>query len=345
MRRLVANPPNPYETTHREWLGEPPAVKLEVYEEHAKSIVAENDSPDVPFRYSVNPYRGCQHACGYCYARPTHEYIGLGAGTDFDSKITAKVNAPELLEKKLAGRGLGGEWISFSGVTDCYQPLESVYQLTRRCVEVCIRYKQTIGVVTKSYLVVRDAELLAKLNAVAGAAVFISIPFAEDETGRAVEPGAPPPSRSFEAIRLLRYAGVPVGVMVAPLIPGLNDRDIPAILERAAEMGASEAHYVALRLPGSVHVVFLSRLRERLPLHADRVAARVRDMRCGSMNNSQFGQRMRGEGVYWESVTQLFSRTVAKLGMNLQPRESPKKLETPNKPESPPGTVQLPLFS
>lgn len=339
MRRLVANPPNPYLSAQREWLGEPPAVKLEVYEEHAKSIIAENDSPDVPFRYSLNPYRGCQHACSYCYARPTHEYIGLGAGTDFDSKITVKVNAPELLEKKLAARGLGDEWISFSGVTDCYQPLESVYQLTRRCIEVCIRHKQMIGVVTKSYLVVRDAELLAKLSEVAGVTVYLSIPFADDEMGRAIESGAPPPSRRFEALRVLRQAGVPVGVMVAPLIPGLNDRDVPAILERAAEIGATEAHYVALRLPGSVRDVFLSRLHEKLPLHAARVAARVRDMRCGEMNVSRFGDRMRGEGVYWESVTQLFAKTVARLGMNQRQRDAPKTSEKPT------HAVQLPLFS
>ena len=193
--RPVSNPPNPWSTTHVEWLEEPPAVQLEVFEEEAKSILATNDSPDVPFRFSVNPYRGCQHACAYCYARPSHQYLGYGAGTDFDSKIVAKTNAAELLRAALAKRGWRRDWIAFSGVTDCYQPLEASYGLTRACLEVCREFKNPVGIVTKSALVRRDVELLRELDRVASVVVYLSIPFADDATGRAIEPLASAPAR------------------------------------------------------------------------------------------------------------------------------------------------------
>lgn len=337
--RLVANPPNPYSSAFCEWLGPPPEVCVEVYEEQARSILSTNDSPDIPFTYSVNPYRGCQHACGYCYARPTHEYLGLGAGTDFDSKITVKINAPELLAKALARPSWTREEIAFSGVTDCYQPLEAVYRLTERCLRVCLDYCNPLTVVTKSYLVVRDAELLAEINDRSHAQVLLSIPFADDATARQIESGAPTPSRRFEALRRLRKAGVPVGVMVAPIIPGLNDRDIPAILERAADGGARFAAYQALRLPGHVADVFLERLRERLPDRAARVEARIRDMRGGALNETRFGQRMRGAGEYWESVRQLFEKSVRRFGLNRR-RARPPEFRRP----TPPSVVQLPLF-
>lgn len=305
--RAVDNPPNPYVSQHAVWLEPPPTAKLEVYEETAASILSKNDSPDIPFEWSVNPYRGCQHACAYCYARPYHEYLGYGAGTDFDSKIVAKINAPELLEKEITLRKWKKQHVHFSGITDCYQPLEASYELTRRCLEVCLRHRNPAGVITKSFLVVRDIDLLVELNRVAGAFVYVSIPFADHEHSKLIEPQAPPPQRRFEAVRRLSEAGVPVGVMMAPIIPGLNDKDVVRVLVSAAEAGATSAGFTALRLAGSVKDVFLSRLRDALPLRAERVIHGIRAMRGGAMNESQFGKRMRGEGPYWESFRDLFN--------------------------------------
>jgi len=338
--RPVANPPNPYLSEYREWLGPPPVARLEVYEEHAASIVAENDSPDVPFRWSVNPYRGCQHGCAYCYARRTHEYLGLGAGTDFETKITVKVNAPELLEQTLAAPRWPRETIAFSGVTDCYQPLEAVYQLTRRCLEACVRRANPVGVVTKSYLVVRDTDVLAELHRRAGAHVAFSIPFADPTVARRLEPHAPPPERQFEALRRLAEAGVPVGLILAPIIPGLNDRDIPALLKQAAACGATTASYTPVRLPGSVKDVFLARLRAEFPDRAARVEARIRALHGGQWNDPRFGWRMRGSGEYWASVQRLFETTATRLGLDCgQPWRHSAGLG----PDAP-GTKQLLLF-
>jgi DNA repair photolyase len=325
--KLIANPPNPYESQFREWLGPAPPVKVEVYEERAKSVVTENESPDIPFRWSVNPYRGCQHACAYCYARPYHEYLGMGAGTDFDTKLVAKVNAAELLRKDLVRPKLRGQPICFSGVTDCYQPIEVTYKLTQQCLRICLELGNAVSVITKSFLVMRDARLLAQLNRVAGATVYQSIPFADDKTARLIEPQAPPPTKRFEAMRRLTDAGVPVGVMVAPIIPGLNDKEIPEVLRRAAECGASSAGYVPLRLPGSVAPVFMERLQTALPLRAHRVESRIREMRGGGLNDSRFGNRMRGEGEYWKSIQALFRLSVERFGLNARRRE--KESDTP----------------
>lgn len=341
--RLVENPPNPFTAANVDWLGEPPAAKVVVYEEHARQILNENDSPDIPFRYSVNPYRGCQHACAYCYARPTHEYLGFGAGTDFDTKICVKLNAAELLEQRLSKRPLGGDSIAFSGVTDCYQPIEVHYELMRRCIEVCIRHRQPIGIVTKSYLIVRDLELLRGLSAVARLRVYFSVPFANDEISRAIEPHAPPTSRRFLAMRQFADAGIEVGAMIAPLIPGLNDRDIPELVARSAENGARLAAYVPLRLPGHVADVFLERLRARLPLHANRVEQRVRDGRGGRLNDPRFGHRMNGRGQYWAAIHHLFETALARNGIAVN-SPSLKPISGDRRPAPTPQVVQLTLF-
>lgn len=312
----VENPPNPFANSRCEWLEAAPPVEVEVYEEHAKSLLTQNDSPDIPYRWSVNPYRGCQHACSYCYARRTHEYLDLGAGTDFESKITVKVNAAELLRAELGRRGWTREQIAFSGVTDCYQPLETRYQLTRRCLEACLDYANPVGVVTKSYLVVRDVDLLAELNRRAGAEVLFSITFADDALAAVVEPGAPRPSSRFQALRQLRDAGIPAGLVIAPVIPGLNDRDIPALLMRAAECGAISASFSPIRLPGTVADVFLSRLRVVLPDAATRVEARIRDLRGGKLNDPRFGCRMTASGPYWESIQRLFETVATRVGLH-----------------------------
>ncbi|MBU0718136.1 MAG: PA0069 family radical SAM protein [Planctomycetes bacterium] len=314
--RLIDNPPNPYESRHAEWLEPPPVARVRVYEEESRSILSGNDSPDLPYRWSVNPYRGCQHACSYCYARRTHEYLGHGAGTDFDTKLVAKVNAPELLRQAFSKRSWRGEAVHFSGVTDCYQPLEASYELTRRCLEVCLEFRNPACVVTKGFLVVRDAELLAKLNKRTQVRVQISIPFADAETCRLFEPHASSPPRRFEAIRRLRAVGLPVGVLISPVIPGLTDADIPRILEQAAAAGATSASYTALRLPGSVADVFVKRLREVMPLRADRVLNRLRDIHGGRLNDPRFGDRMRGHGPYWESIRSLFEVSSRRFGFD-----------------------------
>jgi len=319
--RPVENPPNPYATRHAEWLEPPPAARLEIYEETSGSILSRNDSPDLPFTWSVNPYRGCQHACAYCYARPYHEYLDLGAGTDFDTKLIVKRNAPELLRRSFAHKKWKGELVMFSGITDCYQPIEAAYGLTRSCLEVCLEFENPASVITKGFLVVRDADLLAELNRVARASVAVSIPFADLQHASLIEPQAPPPARRFEAIRRLSEAGISVTVMVAPIIPGLNDREIPKVLEQAAAMGATSAGYTMLRLPGSVEPVFLSRLREALPLRADRVIHRIKDIRGGKMSDPRFGSRMRGSGTYWESIDDLFQISKRRFGLD---RDDPR---------------------
>ena len=320
----VDNPPNPYLSQHSEWLEPPPAARVEIYEEASGSLLSRNDSPDLPFTWSVNPYRGCQHACAYCYARPYHEYLGLGAGTDFDTKLIVKTNAADLLRKEFRKKTWKRECVNFSGITDCYQPIEASYGITRACLEVCLEFANPVTVVTKGFLVVRDADLLARLNVLAGARVCISIPFADAETAKLIEPQAPPPARRFEAVRRLNEAGVPVSVFVTPLIPGLNDRDIPKILEQAAAAGATYASYTALRLPGSVESVFVSRLREVMPLRADRVLNRLRDIRGGALSDSRFGKRMRGSGTYWESIRDLFAISRKRYGLDRNDEAGPE---------------------
>jgi len=314
--RPVSNPPNPWRSTHVEWIGEPPSAALEVYEEEAGAILAENDSPDIGFRFSLNPYRGCYHGCAYCYARPSHQYLGLGAGTDFDRKIVVKTNAPERLRATFLRASWKGETIAFSGNTDCYQPLEAAYRLTRRCLEVCLEFRNPIGVITKSALVRRDADLLGELARRARARVAVSIPFFDDDTARRIEPYASAPSARFETIRALAAAGVPTAVGVAPIIPGLNDSHIGPILERAREAGARRAFFTALRLPGAVRPVFEERIEAVLPAErVRRVRRAILDVRDGRMNESRFHDRMKGTGPRWDVIRALFEATCRRLGL------------------------------
>jgi len=218
--RLISNPPNPWHSAYREWIdAPPPEAQLEIYEEQAKTVLSENDSPDVGFRFSLNPYRGCFHACAYCYARPTHQYWDFGAGTDFERKIIVKTNAPEKLREAFMKKSWQGELVVFSGNTDCYQPLEVPYTLTRRCLEVCREFRNPVGLITKSALIRRDIDVLAALARDARAVVHMSIAFADDAMARKIEPNAPSPSTRFAAIRALTDAGIPVGVGIAPIIP------------------------------------------------------------------------------------------------------------------------------
>jgi DNA repair photolyase len=315
--RYIENPPNPWLSTSVEWIGEPPESKVEVFEETAtRSIITHNTSPDVGFDYSINCYRGCIHACTYCFSRPTHEYLGFGAGTDFERKIVAKVHAPELLRQELMKPSWKGDDLTFSFTSDPYIPIETHYRLTQKCFEVCLEFRQPVGIITKSALVRRDKDLLVALAREADCSVCFTIPFRDYETSRALEPFAPSPDARFAAMRELAEAGILVGIGIAPVIPGLNDSHIPDLLKRAKEAGAKIAFITMLRLPGSVAPYFEKRLRERLPTKADRVMNHIREERGGRLNSSEFGARMKGTSEQWKLTDQTFKVHCQRLGLN-----------------------------
>jgi DNA repair photolyase len=311
----ISNPPNPWSSTVVEYLEGAPETKLDVYEDRTRTILAKNDSPDLGFTYSVNPYRGCFHACAYCYARPGHEYLSFGAGTDFDRKIVVKLNAARLLREAFKKKSWKREMVVFSGVTDCYQPLEASYRLTRGCLEVCAEARNPVSVITKAPLVERDIDVLTAIGQVAAVSVMISVPFWDPEKARAVEPYVATPSRRMRIVRKLADAGIDVGVNVAPIIPGLSDEEIPRILAAARDAGATHAGHVLLRLPGPVAQVFEERIRAAMPLRVDRILHRIRETRGGQINDSRFGTRGRGEGAYAAMIRNLFTVTAARLGL------------------------------
>jgi DNA repair photolyase len=311
----ISNPPNPWASTHVEYLEGAPEVKLDVYEDRTRSILAKNDSPDVGFTYSVNPYRGCFHACAYCYARPGHEYLSFGAGTDFDRKIVVKVDAVPLLRNAFRRKSWKRDTVVFSGVTDCYQPLEASYRLTRGCLEVCAEAENPVGVITKAPLIERDIDVLQAIARVASLHVTVSVPFWDPEKARAVEPFVATPARRLRTVRALADAGISVGVNVAPIIPGLNDEEMPKILAAARDAGATSAGYVLLRLPGPVAQVFEERMRAAMPLRVERILHRIRETRGGQMYDPRFGARGRGEGDYAAMIGRLFAATTARLGL------------------------------
>jgi DNA repair photolyase len=321
LKRIAAeNPRNRWEKKSVEYeSGELPDLGLEVFEDQSKTIISENDSPDLDFRFSVNPYRGCAHGCAYCYARPSHEYLGFGSGADFERKILIKPKAPELLRERFEQPSWQGELLVLSGNTDCYQPLEARFELTRRCLAVCAEYKNPVHIITKSALIERDVDLLGELRENASIGVSISIPFWDDVTARAMEPYAPLPRRRMETVRRLSAVGIPVVVHVAPLIAGLSDRDLIPILEAARDAGARSAVSIALRLPGNVAEVFEARLRAHVPLAAEKVLARTREMRGGRLNDPRFFSRMRGQGAYARTLEQVFEATCRRLGFGRFP--------------------------
>lgn len=312
--RAISNPPNPFDSQHRDLLEPAVAATLTVYEDDSREILSRNESPDLPFRWSVNPYRGCFHACAYCYARPSHEYWGFGAGTDFDSKIMVKKNAPQLLRRAFDRASWRGELIVFSGNTDCYQPLEAAYRLTRACLSLCVEYRNPVGVITKGALVLRDLDLLRRLSREAWVRVYFSIPFSSDDMARNVEPHAPTISKRFEVMKMLADAGIATGISIAPVIPGLNEDDIPELLERARTAGACTAVTALLRLPGSAQAVFLERMQELFPDRIGKIVSRLREVRSGDLTESAFFRRQRGTGVYWDMVEQLFNVAKRRAG-------------------------------
>jgi DNA repair photolyase len=343
MRRLpLQNPINGWERAHVEYEpGEAPDTGLEIYEDNTQNILSTNDSPDISFRYSVNPYRGCAHGCAYCYARPSHEYLGFGSGTDFERRIVIKPRAPELLKAAFDKRSWQGELLVFSGITDCYQPIEARFELTRRCLEVCRDYQNPVHIITKGTLVERDIDVLRELHVRASVGVSISVTFWDAEVARIIEPYVPAPRRRIETIRRLSEAGIPVVVHVAPVIAGLSDRDMLPILKAARAAGARSAMMMPVRLPGSVAEVFEKRLREALPLRAERVLSHIREMRGGKLNDPRFGSRQRGEGKYVDAIHQSFEAACRRLGYidSAEPRSG-----TFRRPETLASTKQLGLF-
>ena len=308
--------------------------------DESQSIVAENDSPDVGFRYSVNPYRGCAHGCSYCYARPYHEYLGFSAGLDFETKVLVKHRAPELLRDWLSRPNWRPETIAFSGVTDCYQPAEREFELTRGCLEVAAECRQPIGIITKNSLVTRDVDLLQQLAAHRAARVCVSITTLDAKLARAMEPRTSSPAARLRTIRELSDAGIPTQLMLAPVIPGLNDSEIPAILAAARDAGADGAGYVLLKLPTSVREVFLDWLQRTYPDRAGRVEALVRATRSGRLHDSQFGRRQRGAG----NIADLIADTFALWRKRLRyPEKSEPLSRSAFRPPSP-TTGQLRLF-
>ena len=336
--KQVANPPNPFLSEHRELLEPAPAVSIEVFEEETETILSRNESPDLPFRWSLNPYRGCFHACAYCYARPSHEYWGFGAGTDFESKLVVKRNAAECLRATLLKPAWQGELIVFSGNTDCYQPLEATYQTTRACLKVCAEFGNPVGIITKSSLILRDLDVLRELKEQAWVRVYFSIPFANDETARKVEPQAPSISKRLETMQRISEAGIRTAVSIAPIIPGLNDHDIPQILQLARQAGATGATYILLRLNGNVEPIFLERMKHHFPDRLSKIVHHLQEMRNGKLSERTFFKRHEGQGVTWKTLEQLFDMNYRKYGFHLIPDEP--ITHSFHRP----GPAQMPLF-
>jgi DNA repair photolyase len=317
-RGAADNPVNRFETIRYE--AEPAEQSSEgpptlLFRDNSQSILAHNDSPDVGFSVSINPYRGCEHGCIYCYARPTHEYLGFSAGLDFETKIMVKEDAPQLLRKELSSRRWKPEPIGVSGVTDPYQPIERRFQLTRQCLQVLAEFRNPVMIVTKNHLVTRDVDVLAELAQFQAASVAISITTLDEPLRRKLEPRASHPFGRLAAVEALRSAGIPVGVLVAPIIPGLNDHEIPAIVEAAAQAGAGFAGYIILRLPHGVAALFEEWLSQHFSDRKDKILNRIRDLRGGELNDPRFGSRMKGEGTMAQIIQDLFAVACRQAGI------------------------------
>ena len=320
--------------------GEAPArIGTKFFRDHSTSVISRNDSPDLPFEASLNPYRGCEHGCAYCYARPTHEYLGYSAGVDFESRIMVKMDAPALLRAELSKPGYKPVKLALSGVTDCYQPVERKLRITRGCLEVLAECRNPVSIVTKNHLVTRDLGLLSDLARFEAAVVMISITTLDSDLARILEPRASAPRQRLEAIRMLREAGVPVGVMSAPIIPGLNDSEIPAILKAAGEAGAEFAGYTVVRLPYSVKEVFAAWLEEHFPGRKGKILGRIEDLQGGTLSHRDFGTRMRGEGVWAEQIADLHRASMKRAGIP----EKRAALSTAHfrRPRDPQGQMEL----
>jgi len=312
---------------------ERPPRPTEIYRDTSKSILSYNDSPDVGMAVYLNAYRGCEHGCIYCYARPYHEYLGLSAGLDFETRIFVKENGPDLLRQELLAKSWTPQAIGFSGVTDPYQPVERRLKLTRGCLEVMAEFRNPVAVITKSHTVTRDIDLLGQLASHGAAMVMLSITTLDNDVAGVMEPRASRPERRLDAVRALAAAGVPVGVMVAPIVPGLTDHEVPAILKAAAEAGAITAGRTVVRLPYGVKDLFSDWLTAHFPDRKDKVLNRVRAMRDGKLNDPNFGSRMSGEGPFAESIHQMFELHRRKLGLNRHVELSTESFRRPPGPQ------------
>src|SRR6184192_3872981 len=316
--------------------GERPQRATQYFRDGSKTIISRNNSPDVGFETSVNPYRGCEHGCIYCYARPTHEYLGFSAGLDFESKIMVKMDAPELLKVELESPRWEPQTLVMSGVTDPYQPVEKKLQITRGCLEVLAKFKNPVAIITKNRLVTRDLDLLCELVKYNAVAVNLSVTSLDPNLQRALEPRTSSPQARLDAISQLRSAGIPTGVMVAPVIPGLTDHELPKILEACAKAGAQFAGYTVVRLPWAVAPLFEHWLEEHFPDRKEKVLGRIRHLRGNRLNNSQWHTRMTGEGIFSEQIASLFKVGCRHAGIGERPKLSCKSFQT--------STTQLRLF-
>ncbi len=294
---------------------EPGRPATQFYRDASKSVIAYNDSPDVGFDASINPYRGCEHGCAYCYARPTHEYLGWSAGLDFESRIMVKEDAPELLRRELSSNKWTPQVLALSGVTDCYQPIERTLRLTRRILEVLAEFRNPCVIITKNRLVARDIDVLQELAKYQCVSVFVSMTTMDLSLNRVLEPRTSSPEQRLEAIRQLSEAGVPVGTLVAPIIPGLTDHEIAPIIQAVAQAGGTHAGYVVLRLPWAVAPLFERWLEEHFPDRKEKVLNRIREIRGGGLNKSEFGERMKGQGIFAEQIRSMFMVACRKAGI------------------------------
>jgi DNA repair photolyase len=310
-RGAISNPKNRFD--HLDYIPDPddpaedpPLLRTQFIEDDTQSILTRNDSPDVPFTYSVNPYRGCEHGCAYCFARPTHEYLGYSAGLDFETKIVVKVRAPELLRAELSSPRWKPDTVALSGVTDCYQPIERRLGLTRRCLAVLAEFRNPVSVITKNHLVTRDIDLFRDLAAHHAVRINISITTLNARLAKKLEPRASPPLRRLKALEQLAAAGIPVCLLMAPCIPGLNDHEMLNIFTAAANAGARDAAITPLRLPGAVAGIFSQWLDTHAPDKKEKILNRVREMRGGRLNDPRFGSRMQGSGFYAEQMSAMY---------------------------------------
>jgi DNA repair photolyase len=350
-RGTAGNPGNRFEEVHRaadpeagSQLSEEealePRASTTVIPDHARSIVAENSSPDVGFEASINPYRGCEHGCIYCYARPTHEYLGFSAGLDFETKIVVKHEAPALLRRTLAAASWEPKVLAMSGVTDCYQPLERRFRLTRGCLEVLSEFRNPVCIITKNALVTRDIDVLGELARFDAASVCLSVTSLDPALTGIMEPRTSRPAARLDAIRRLRDAGVPVSVNIAPVVPGLTEHEIPAILEAAWEAGARDAWFVPIRLPFAVAPLFEEWLGHHFPDRKEKVLNRIRGLRGGRLNDPDFHTRMRGDGLFAQQIGLIFRVTARRLGFGREERSlSAAHFRRPAQPGE-----QMPLF-
>lgn len=344
-RGASKNPPNRFDSLVYEPLPDvpledAPGPPTQFFLDRSRTLITRNDSPDVGFTYSINPYRGCEHGCVYCFARPTHEYLGWSSGLDFETKILVKRDAPQLLWQELSDPNWPRDVLAMSGVTDCYQPIERHLRLTRACLQVLSEFRQPVAVVTKNHLVCRDKDLLAELARFRAACVCISITTLDADLAGRMEPRTSRPAARLAAISELAAAGIPVGVLTAPIIPGLNDHEIPAILKAAAEHGASFAGYIILRLPYALKELFDSWLRRHYPERREKVLSRLRELRGGKLYEAQWGTRMTGTGPIAEAIASLFRVAARQAGLDKpHPKLSAEHFRVPGQ------SRQVELFS